>query len=73
MGTYLNIAEILVSVLLVVVVLMQVRGVSGGIFGTAEGSFRARRGFERTLFRFTIVLAVLFVLISLLSVRFAGF
>ena len=73
MQTYLHIAQILVSLLLIATVLMQVRGMGGGIFGPAQGSFRVRRGLEAFLFRFTIVLVVLFVLISILSVRFAGF
>ena len=73
MQTYLNIAEILVSLLLIATVVMQVRGLGGGPFGSAESSFRVRRGLEALLFRFTIVLTVLFVAISLLSVRFAGF
>ena len=72
MQTYLNIAEILVSLLLIATVVMQVRGLGGGPFGSAESSFRVRRGLEAFLFRFTIVLTVLFVVISVLSVRFAG-
>jgi len=44
----------------------------GGIFGgTGESAFRTRRGVERTLFRFTIILVVVFVIVSMLSVRFA--
>lgn len=70
MQTTLNIAEILVAVVLVLVILFQVRGLGSGLFGSAESSFRTRRGVEKTLFQFTIVLAVIFVLVSILSVRF---
>ena len=35
---------------------------------SAEGSFRTRRGVEKTLFQFTIGLGVVFVLLSMLSV-----
>ena len=40
------------------------------LFGGASGGFRTRRGLEKTLFQATIGLIVLFVLISLVSVRF---
>lgn len=69
--TAFNIAQILISILLTVVLLLQAKG-SG--FGTALGGgsssvFRTRRGVERTLFRLSIVLIVVFILISLFSVR----
>lgn len=69
----LNIAQIIISVMIIAVILAQVRGGGlGGIFGGAsESSFRTRRGVERTLFRFTIALIVVFILLSMLSVRFA--
>ena len=68
MQTYLNIAEIITAVVLILVVLVQVRGSGAGLFGSAEGSFRTRRGVEKTLFQFTIVLGVVFVLLSMVSV-----
>ena len=71
MASYLHYSQILVSILLIVTILLQVRGLGTGLFGSAESTFRTRRGVERTLFRFTIVLAVLFVLISILSFRYA--
>lgn len=71
MQPYLNIAQILVSVVLVLVVLLQVRELGTGLFSAAQTSFRTRRGLEKTLFQFTIALAVLFIIISILSVRFA--
>ena len=69
MSTPLNIAQILVSAILVLVILMQVREMGTGMFGSAQASFRTRRGMEKTLFQFTIVLAVVFLLMSVLSVR----
>ncbi len=70
MTVYLNIAQILVSVFVIMAILMQVRGGGlGGIFGAPDTTFRSRRGIERTLFRFTIALMVLFVLLSITSVR----
>lgn len=61
--------HILISVMLVGVVLLQVKGQGGGLFGSAEGSFRTRRGLELALFRFTIILVVVFLLLSILSAR----
>ncbi|MDP6510689.1 MAG: preprotein translocase subunit SecG [Dehalococcoidia bacterium] len=72
MTVYLNIAQILVSVFVIMAILMQVRGGGlGGIFGAPDTTFRSRRGIEKTLFRFTIALMVLFVMLSITSVRLA--
>lgn len=64
---YLNFIQIIVSAVLVVVILLQVRGSGFGELGT-QGVFRTRRGVEKTLFQLTIVLAVVFILISMWSV-----
>ena len=73
--TILNIIQILLSILLIVIILIQVRGQGGGRFGSAEGSFRTRRGIEKTLFQFTIFLIGVFILVSILSAspRLLGF
>ncbi|MCJ7522921.1 MAG: preprotein translocase subunit SecG [Dehalococcoidia bacterium] len=70
--TLLHIAQIIIALMIIVVILAQVRGGGlGGIFGgSGESAFRSRRGIERTLFRFTIVLVVVFLILSILSVRF---
>jgi preprotein translocase subunit SecG len=68
MQTYLNVAQIVLSIALILAILLQVRGGGlGGIFGQADTVFRTKRGVERTLFQLTIVLVVLFVIISILS------
>ena len=72
MITPINIAQIFITVLLVVSVLLQVRGQGGGLFGSGESSFRVRRGLDKTLFQLTIVLSILFVLMSIISVRFGS-
>jgi preprotein translocase subunit SecG len=65
---YLRIVQIIVSVTLILVVLVQARGEGG--FGTRGSSVqRTRRGVEKTLFQLTIVLVAVFLLISILSVR----
>ena len=69
MVLYLNIIQIIISVALITVVFLQAKG--GGLstlFGGEGSIYRTRRGLEKTLFHFTIVLAVLFGVVSLLSV-----
>ncbi len=66
-NSFLNVIQIIVAVTLVVVIIVQVRGQGGGLFGSAEGSFRTRRGLEKTLFQFTIALVGVFIVISLIS------
>ena len=67
--TILLSVQIFVSILLVGVVLLQVKGQGGGLFGSADGSFRTRRGLELVMFRFTIFLVVVFLLLSIISAR----
>jgi preprotein translocase subunit SecG len=67
--TYFNIAEIIISFVLILVLLVQSRGAGfDGTFNSDSSVFRTRRGVEKTLFQLTIVLAVVFVVISVLSV-----
>lgn len=69
MKTGFNIAQILVAVVLVLIILLQLRGGGlGGIFGSQTSTFRTRRGFEKTLFQLTIVLAVIFIALSIVRV-----
>lgn len=70
-SNWLNIVQIAISIILVTIILLQVRGQGTGLFGAAEGSFRTRRGIERVLFQFTIAMVVVFIAVSILSVRFA--
>ena len=68
---FLNLAQIIVSIVLVLIILSQVRESGAGLFGSAQNSGRTRRGLEKTLFQFTIVLSVVFLAVSIISVRFA--
>jgi len=64
----LNIVQIVISVLLVMVVLLQVKGGGiGGIFGQADTVYRTKRGVEKWLFWATIVLAALFVIMAIVT------
>ena len=67
MESFFQTAQILVAVLLVAIILVQVRGQGSGFFGSGQASFRTRRGVEKTLFQFTIVLAVVFTLLAIVS------
>jgi len=70
MQTYLNIAQVVVSAALVVIIMLQVRGGGlGGIFGQPSTVFRTRRGVEKVLFQFTIALVCVFLVIAVLSLR----
>ncbi len=68
MGVYLNVGQILISVTIVLLILLQVKE-SGGLFGSGGSTVRTRRGLEKTLFKFTIILSAIFLGISILSVR----
>ena len=64
---WLSIAAILVSIALVAVVLLQVKG--EGVGGLQSGSFvRTRRGLEKNLFQLTIAMSILWILIAALAV-----
>jgi preprotein translocase subunit SecG len=74
MKTYLDIALIIISVLLILSVILQSKGAGlGGLTGADTGSvFTARRGVERTLFRLTIALSVIFFVLVITVVLFFG-
>jgi protein translocase SecG subunit len=58
----INITEIVVAVLLTISILLQNRGAGlSGTFGGDFGGYYSKRGFEKFLVRFSIVLAVLFI------------
>jgi len=66
--TPLVVAQAILGVALIASILLQQRGTGlGGAFGGEVTAYRSRRGIERTLFRLTILLAVLFVIFSLLN------
>jgi len=60
--------QIIVSIALIASILLQARGTGlSGTFGGDSSVYRSRRGVERRLWQFTIVLLVLFVVFSLAS------
>ncbi|MBI2764596.1 MAG: preprotein translocase subunit SecG [Chloroflexi bacterium] len=68
----LNLLQIVISGVLVVIILLQVKGSGFGaaLGGMSGGSvFRTKRGLEKTLFQATIILTIVFIFISFLSVN----
>ena len=73
MPKYFAIAQILVAIALIATVLFQLHGGGlGGIFGQAESTYRTRRGIEKTLFKLTIVLVVIFITLAIFIVASAS-
>ena len=74
MEVYLNVAQIIISIALVAVILLQTKtGGLGGMFGGTETAvYRTRRGVERTVFNITIGLSIAFFAITILNVIVTG-
>ncbi len=70
MTGYLDVALIITSIALIASVILQSKGVGlGGLTGQDTGGvFTARRGIEKTLFWVTIVLSVIFFILTLVTV-----
>jgi preprotein translocase subunit SecG len=69
---FLAAGQIIVSIGLMAAVLLQAQGTGlSGTFGGDSSVYRSRRGVERRLWQFTIVLTMLFVLFSLATFLFA--
>ena len=73
MGNVVDISLIVISVALIASVILRSKGAGfGGLTGADTGGiFTARRGVEKTLFYVTIVLAVVFFILAILSVKVA--
>ncbi len=66
----LTIFQLIIAVILIVVILMQNRGggMSGLFGGGGSNVYMTKRGFEKKIFIATIILSVLFFLVSLLNI-----
>jgi len=67
LGKIFLILQLITSIFLIVIVLIQVRGQSVNIFGGGGDNFRTRRGFEKFLFQLTIIVSVIFVSLGLIN------
>ena len=69
----LQIGQIIIAIAVGTSILHQARGTGlSSTFGGESTAYRSRRGLERTLFRLTIILIVVFVVISLVGARAAS-
>jgi len=66
----LLVAQMIIAISVGTAILLQARGTGlSSTFGGESTAYRSRRGLERTLFRLTIVLIVVFVIVSLVGAR----
>ena len=73
MEFFLSVGQALISIALMASILMQARGAGlGATFGGDSSVYRSRRGIEKRLFQFTLVLAILFVIFSIAAFRLSG-
>lgn len=62
----IKVAQAVIAILLMVAILLQNRGAGlGGVFGGGGGVYLTKRGVEKKLFIATIILAAIFLLLSL--------
>ncbi len=64
--------DVLAILLVISVLLQQAQGGAGSAFGQSDSFHSTRRGAERVLFNFTIVVAVAFFAISIATFKVAG-
>ena len=71
MKSLLPYIQIILSVIMVVLILLQQTGAQvGGAFGGSDNlssAYHTRRGLEKWLFTFTIIIAILFALSALIN------
>ena len=73
MQTYLSIAMVIVSVLLIALIIVGARNSAvGNVFGGDSPVYHSRRGIERTLFNSTVWVSVIFFILAILSVLAVG-
>jgi len=69
----INIAEMVISVLLIISILLQNRGAGlSSAFGGDFGGYYSKRGFEKFLVWFSIGLSALFILLAILNLVLAN-
>ena len=69
MREFLSIAKIIISLLLIFLILLQVKGTGFGAgLGGIESEYRSQKIASRSLFRLTIIVIVTFISLSAISV-----
>ncbi len=73
MTTYLYIIQIILAIALIIIVMFGSKGSGvGSVFGGDTAVYNTRRGVDKLIFQITIVLSVIFFLVSLLAVMVGG-
>jgi protein translocase SecG subunit len=68
MNQILTIAQLVVSILLIISIILQQRGGSlGSAFGGSDTSYATRRGAEKYIFWVSVVLTIAFIILALLN------
>jgi preprotein translocase subunit SecG len=72
--TYLNLAQIVIAIALIVVIMLQTKGAAlGGVFGGSDSAvYKTRRGVEKTIFNVTIGLSIVFFVLAMFNVIVLG-
>jgi protein translocase SecG subunit len=71
MNNTISIIQIIISVLLVTVIILQDRGTGAGVvFGGGDQVYRAKRGPEKTLHYITVTLGVMLFALGIYSLVF---
>ena len=69
MKTILLVIQIVISTLLVLIILVQSKGSGlGTVFGGQGGFYRSKRGIEKLFVAATVILAFLFLVLSIIQV-----
>ena len=69
----LMIAQVAIAVVMIISILMQNRSEGlGSMFGGGGETFRTKRGLEKLLYNLTLVLGVVFTVLSLIIVKYTG-
>jgi len=64
----LTVLQIIIAVILIIIILLQAKGTGlGTAFGGSSQMYHSKRGVEKAIFTTTIILATLFVIVSLLN------
>lgn len=74
MVTALHIVQMIISVAMIVLIVMQAKGSGlGSLFGGEAGTItKTRRGLEKTLFQITVGLSIAFITIAIITVAFVS-
>lgn len=72
MNILITIFQIIISVLLIVLIVLQAKGVGlGRAWGGAGDFYKSRRGVEKIVFNLTVILTLIFLLTSILSLIYS--